>query len=356
MAPPASSGLRRVPIPLARVSSRVLIADSDGTASGLLARWLTSAGHACTTTVTGDALTDARRLTPDVAVVTVRGMDDGGMWVVRALRSQHEGTAVVVVASQPDFDLAVTANRLGVVDCLPGPPTRGAVLDAVTRAGLWREAVVAARSGVEAYSDEIAEQQSQVSRTLAEIEPDAAQSVLLAILEARSPDTHDHCRRVATTAVALGRQLGLTPARLDDLGRAALLHDIGKIAMPPRLLDDARTLSEGDILLLRQHVTIGADMLRAIPTLAGTAAIVEATHERMDGRGYPAGLAGESIPLEARIIAVADVYDALTGVRPYRDPVSRDQANAELVRASGPHLDPAVVRAWLGLTEDVRCS
>jgi putative two-component system response regulator len=103
-------------------------------------------------------------------------------------------------------------------------------------------------------------------------------------------------------------------------------------------------------------VTIGADILRAIPGLASAAPIVLATHERMDGHGYPAALVGDAIPLAARIIAVADVYDALTGVRPYREPVSRDQANAELVRASGRHLDPVVVRAWLGLTEDVRCS
>jgi len=338
------------------VPSRVLIADSDGTASGLLAQWLTAAGHACTTTVTGDALTDARRLAPDVAVVAVRGLDDGGMWVVRALRAQHEGTAVVVVASQPDFDLAVTTNRLGVVDCLPGPPTRGAVLDAVVRAGLWREAVVAARVPVDRYTQEIAEQRSQVSKTLADVDPQVAQSVLLAILEARSPDTHDHCRRVASMAVTIGRQLGLTESQLDELGRAALLHDVGKIAMPPRLLGDSQVLADDDIILLRQHVAIGAEMLRAIPTLAATAAIVEATHERMDGRGYPLGLSGETIPIGARIIAVADVYDALTGVRPYRDPVSRDQANAELVRAAGQHLDPAIVRAWLGLTEDVRCS
>ncbi len=338
------------------MSSKVLIADSNGEASGLLAAWLSAAGHACTTAVTGDALTDARQLTPDVAIVTVRGADDGGMWVMRALRTQHEATAVIVVASPPDFDVAVTANRLGVVDCLPGPPTRGALLEAVTRAGLWREAVEAAQANVDRYPDEIAEQRSQLRETLARIDPDAAQSVLLGILEARSPDTHDHSQRVAKSAVALARCLGLSGDQIADLQRAALLHDIGKIAMPPRLLADTRSLSDTDLALLRQHVTIGAEILRAIPVLAFAASIVEATHERLDGSGYPASTRGDAIPIEARIIAVADVYDALTGVRPYREPVSRDQANAELVKASGTHFDAAVVRAWLGLAEDVRCS
>jgi putative nucleotidyltransferase with HDIG domain len=221
---------------------------------------------------------------------------------------------------------------------------------------LYRDAVHAARAGVDRYAEEIAQQRSRLHETLARVEPDAAQSVLLAILESRTPDTHDHSQRVASTAVALGRSLGLSAERLEGLQRAALLHDIGKIAMPSRLLADTGSLTEADVAMLRQHVPIGAEILRAIPVLAFAAPIVEATHERMDGQGYPASLSGEAIPIEARIITVADVYDALTGVRSYREPVSREQANLELVQASGRQLDPAVVRAWLGLVEDVRCS
>jgi putative two-component system response regulator len=337
------------------VSSNVLIADADGQASGLLAGWLTAAGHICTPIATPDALTTARHLRPDVAIISVNGSDDGSMWVLRSLRAQLDEIATIVIASPPDFDVAVVANRLGVVDCLPGPPTRGAVLEAVTRAGLWRDAVAAAHR-TDRYVEEMDEQRALLHETLARVEPDAALSVLLAILESRTPDTHDHAQRVASTAVTLARCLAIPEDEVERLHRAALLHDIGKIAMPARLLSDAASLTETDIAMLRQHVTIGADILRAIPVLAFAAPIVEATHERMDGKGYPAALVGEAIPLAARIIAVADVYDALTGVRPYREPVSRDQANAELVRAAGKHLDPVVVRAWLGITEDVRCS
>ncbi len=347
----ASEGCRLT----ARVSSQVLISVNHGWGDELTT-WLTSAGHSCTTSPTGETLSDVRRLNPDVAVVSVCGPNDGGMWVVRALRVQHAQTAVIVVADPPNFDVAVTANRLGVVDCLPGRPTREALIEAVTRADLWRAAVAAARSGMNGYSDEIAAQRSQLHDTLAKVDPDAAQSVLLAILEARSPDTHDHSHRVAKSAVTLGRSLGLGPDRLTMLYRAALLHDIGKIAMPARLLADTSALSEADVLLMRQHVSIGAEILRGIPTLAALAVTVEATHERMDGQGYPGGLAGDAIPFDARIVSVADVFDAVTEVRPYREPVSRDQANAELVKASGGQLDPVVVRAWLGLTEDVRCS
>ena len=353
--PQASSGSGRVPIATA-VSSRVLIADSHGESGGQLAAWLGASGHHCTPAATADALTAVRRLAPDVAVVAVRGSDDGGMWVVRALRAQHPETAVVVIASPPDFDVAVTANRLGVVDCLPGPPTRGAVTDAVNRAELWRTATAAARSNLEMYADELEQQRSRMHDAVAQVEPDAAQAVLLALLESRSPDTHDHSQRVAGHAASLARRCGLSAAAVQRVERAALLHDIGKIAMPTELLGDTRRLSAEEVEMLRQHVTLGAELLMALPSLSSLAPIVAATHERVDGGGYPNGLAGEAIPIEARIIAVADTFDAMTGVREYREPVSRDQANAELVRASGSHLDSAIVRAWLGVTEEVRCS
>lgn len=339
------------------MSARVLIVDNNADSRGQLEGWLGSAGYRCVSAATADALPEARRDAPHVAFIGVQGLDDGGMWVVRTLRSQFDTTAVVLVANPPDFDLAVTANRLGVVDCLPGPPTRGAVIDAARRAALWQAAVTAARhTPEEPYEREVADQRSRLQETVRTVDADAAQSVLLAILEARTPDTHDHSQRVAVSAVQLAQRLGLDRADVRAVERAALLHDIGKIAIPPRLLSRAVSLTEDDIRTLQQHVTIGAEVLMAVPTLAGSAPVVVATHERFDGTGYPAGLVGEEIPLAARIIAVADTFDALTEVRSYRDPVSRDQANAELVRVAGTHLDPLVVRAWLGVSEAVRCS
>jgi HD-GYP domain-containing protein (c-di-GMP phosphodiesterase class II) len=97
-------------------------------------------------------------------------------------------------------------------------------------------------------------------------------------------------------------------------------------------------------------------VLAGVPTLAAVAAIVAATHERYDGSGYPKGLAGADIPLGARIIAVADVYDSMTAHRPYADPVSHDEANTELIRSSGSHLDPDIVRFWMEMVETLRCS
>jgi response regulator RpfG family c-di-GMP phosphodiesterase len=148
----------------------------------------------------------------------------------------------------------------------------------------------------------------------------------------------------------------LAPIEALAVKRAALLHDVGKIAIPERLLADGGPLTDADLALLRSHVSIGAEVLASVPALEALAPIVAATHERFDGTGYPRGLSGDAIPIGARIISVVDAYDAMTSARCYSDPVSHDEANAELVRSAGSQFDPNVVRAWLQLTELRRCS
>jgi HD-GYP domain-containing protein (c-di-GMP phosphodiesterase class II) len=179
--------------------------------------------------------------------------------------------------------------------------------------------------------------------------------MLLAILESRSPETYDHVHRVAQSSAALGRSLRLAPIEIRDVRAAALLHDIGKLAIPPRLLGRAGPLTDEEITVVQRHASIGEEVLAAVPTLVSVAPLVGATHERYDGTGYPRRLAADGIPLGARIIAVADAYDALTARRPYHDPMSHDDASAELVRSSGTQLDPDVVRGWMEMVEARPC-
>ncbi len=156
---------------------------------------------------------------------------------------------------------------------------------------------------------------------MAGVEPDIAQSVLLAMLESRSPATYDHVNRVARSSAALARSMRLAPVDIRDVRSAALLHDIGKIAIPPRLLGQSGPLTNEEIACLRRPRERSPPRCwRGSRRWPNVAPLVAATHERYDGSGYPAGLAGPDIPLGARIIAVADVYDALTTQRPYHDP------------------------------------
>jgi putative two-component system response regulator len=337
------------------VASRILIAEHDSGTRAQLSGWLEGAGFACSSTDPAEALSEARRQPPDVAVVGVNVPEDGGMWIVRSLRTQPVPVGVVVMSSTPNVDVATTAAKLGAVDCLPWPSSPKSFVEAVQRAAEWRSALSATYGRAERLREEVDHGRAQLHATMKGVQPEIAQSVLLAILESRSPETYDHCNRVAQSSSALARSLKLAPVAIRDVKAAALLHDIGKIAIPPRLLGRAGPLTDDEIAAMQRHVAIGAELLAGISTLKTVAPIVAATHERYDGRGYPAGLAAEHIPLGARIVAVADVYDAMTARRAYSDPMSHDDANAELVRASGTQLDPDVVRAWMQMVESRSC-
>jgi HD-GYP domain-containing protein (c-di-GMP phosphodiesterase class II) len=145
--------------------------------------------------------------------------------------------------------------------------------------------------------------------------------------------------------MALGRRFDLNSEQLDELRRAAELHDLGKLAVPDQVLDKAGPLSESEAQLMHQHTIIGQRILSAAPALRPVGRLVRSSHERWDGGGYPDGLAGEAIPLGARIIAVSDAYDAIVSERPYDPAHSPEAALAELKRHAGSQFDPRVVDA-----------
>ncbi len=167
-------------------------------------------------------------------------------------------------------------------------------------------------------------------------------------VDANSAWTAGHSERVTTTAVALGQYLRLAPHEVDLLRRGGLLHDIGKIGVPAAVLDKPGRLAPEEMQLMQRHPSIGHDILSPIPAMRGVLPIVRHHHERMDGLGYPDGLAGEAIPYLARVLAVADVYDALVSERPYRAGLAPHEALATIRSMAGAHLDAGVVRAFLG--------
>jgi diguanylate cyclase (GGDEF)-like protein len=174
-----------------------------------------------------------------------------------------------------------------------------------------------------------------------------AQEVLVRIMHAKQPDLHDHSTGVARLAVAVGRRLGMNAEELDELTRAAELHDVGKVAIPDAILNKPDKLDDTEWEFMRQHTILGERILSAAPALRPVARIVRASHERWDGAGYPDGLAGESIPLAARIVAVCDAFEAITSDRCYREARSLEAARAELQRAAGSQFDPAVVEVFI---------
>ncbi|HKP20510.1 MAG TPA: HD domain-containing phosphohydrolase [Thermoleophilaceae bacterium] len=173
-----------------------------------------------------------------------------------------------------------------------------------------------------------------------------SRDVLLRTLSERRPDLQIRLRDIGELALAVGRELHLGPEALDEVARAAELHDVGKIAVPDAILDKPGPLDPVEWSFMRRHPLIGERILLAAPALRPVARLVRSSHERWDGGGYPDGLRGDEIPLGARVVAVCDAFDAMTTERPYREPITEADAIAELRRCAGTQFDPMVVDAF----------
>jgi HD-GYP domain-containing protein (c-di-GMP phosphodiesterase class II) len=168
-------------------------------------------------------------------------------------------------------------------------------------------------------------------------------------LEAKDEYTGDHARALAEMALAVGAEVGLSGERLKMLELAALFHDIGKIGVPSEIIRKPGPLSAVEKTIVRRHPEIGEQILAPVPFLQPIRHMIRACHERWDGKGYPDGLTGEGIPLEARIVFVCDAYHAMTTDRPYRSALPENEAVRRLRRGAGRQFDPHIVHAFVGL-------
>jgi putative nucleotidyltransferase with HDIG domain len=174
-------------------------------------------------------------------------------------------------------------------------------------------------------------------------------SSLSRAIERRDPYTRGHSVRVTQVAEAIARRLEWDEARLALLKVGGPLHDVGKLGISNEVLAKPGRLDEGELDQIRQHPRLGARILLRVAALRTALPYVLYHHERWDGHGYPTGRAGEQIPLEARVLAVADAFDAMTSDRPYRRALDHDAAVAEVARCAGTQFDPEIVRIFLEL-------
>jgi HD-GYP domain-containing protein (c-di-GMP phosphodiesterase class II) len=170
-------------------------------------------------------------------------------------------------------------------------------------------------------------------------------AALLQALEEREPDLRGHLDKVADLSRSVAAKLGLSGQDLDDVTRAAQLHDVGKVAVPDAVLQKAGPLDPMEWDFMHQHTIVGERILNAAPALTSVAKLVRSSHERYDGKGYPDGMAGDKIPLGARIISACDAFHAMTSTRPYGRSMTPDEALDELLRCANLQFDPRVVEA-----------
>ena len=185
-------------------------------------------------------------------------------------------------------------------------------------------------------------------------ETDRTMHAFLEALAEREPELQEHLEGVGVLAVEVGERLGLRRDELDDLSRAAQLHDLGKLAVPDEILRKAGPLNASEWAFIHQHTVVGERILRASLAFRSIAGVVRSSHESWDGSGYPDGLAGEEIPLASRIVCACDAYAAMTADRPYRKALSAETALKEIERAAGTQFDPTVVRVLAALVRDKR--
>jgi HD-GYP domain-containing protein (c-di-GMP phosphodiesterase class II) len=197
---------------------------------------------------------------------------------------------------------------------------------------------------VTAMESQLAREQSD-SRRL-ELSYEATLGALASAAEARDPEIAEHLARVARRSVAVGRVLGMGPSELDTLRQGARLHDVGKIATSDAVLSKPGPLDDHEVEEMRRHSAIGARILEGVVGLRACVPIVRHHHERWDGGGYPDGLAGEAIPLAARVVAVVNVFDAMTMDRPYRRAMSHEVALAQVLEGRGTEFCPRCVEAF----------
>ena len=285
-----------------------------------------------------------------------------GEALLAATKERFPDMPVVMVTAMHDISVALNAIRNGAYDYLLKPFDREQLLATVRRALENRRLKLenrAYQTNLEVLVTARTEQLRQAVSTL-EKSYDITLEVLGDALDLKDAETENHSRRVTAFTIAVARAMGLSSDQIRVIGRGAFLHDIGKMAIPDKILHKPGRLDPDEIAIMREHCYRGYKMLSRIPFLAEAAEIVYAHQEKYDGTGYPRGLKGEEIPLGARIFSVADTLDAITSDRAYRKAQPLSAARAEIERCSGTQFDPQVVRVFLEMNdhlwEDLRKS
>jgi response regulator RpfG family c-di-GMP phosphodiesterase len=269
-----------------------------------------------------------------------------GVWLASRLRDEYPDTAVIMATGSQDADVALRSLRLGVVDFLSKPFGSEQFRHALARGIRRNRDAEQARQRLELLHLEAAEQLTQIDAFLAAT-PVVSDADLDRLIDEimRETGSVDHVRRVAAMATNMAVSLGIRTPELTEIGRAALLHDLGRVSTPAAILYKPSKLSDEEIAVVRQQPRLVSDVLARTEFLAPAAAIFE----RHDGSGYPFALRGEEIPRGARIIGVANTLDAMTHHRPYSDIRSPAEALFEIKRSAGTQFDPWAVEALFNI-------
>lgn len=326
---------------------RILAVDDTPASLKLLTELLKAEGYDVRAAISGElALHAAVSDPPELVLLDIRMPGLDGFEVCRRLKADAatREVPVIFVSAASETEEKVKGFGLGAVDYVTKPYQRDELLARVhTHLELHR-----LRHHLEEMVDErtreLEESQQKLKSSLVE-----SIAALAAAVEMRDPYTAGHQRRVADLAMAIARQLGMPEDRVEGIQLAGVVHDVGKIQIPAEILSKPGRLNELEFSLIKQHPQAGYELLKNIAFPWPIAGAVRQHHERLDGSGYPDGAQGDAILFEARIIAVADVVEAMSAHRPYRPGQGLDAALAEVIDGRGTRYDDRVVDACVTL-------
>jgi len=357
-------------------SSRILIVDDEELNVKVVRKYLSEAGYAnfVTTSDPTDALDLMRRRKPDIVLLDVMMPSVSGIDILHVMNldEQLQHIPVVILTASTELEVKQVCLELGVADFLAKPVDPMELLPRVRNTLLNKHFQDQLAHHAEKLEQEVHKRTAELARSREEVVHCLARAG-----EFRDDDTGHHVCRVGKYVGVIANELGFHQSRIEVLELAAQLHDIGKIGIPDSILhkpgkldeeqfDVIRThcaigkeiiqpLPEREAAILRSHARLGSSILQvpSSPLLMLAARIAQTHHEWWDGTGYPLGLKGEDIPIEGRMTAVADVYDALSTKRSYKEAFPRDKCFRILEEGRGTHFDPQVLDAFFARADDI---
>jgi putative nucleotidyltransferase with HDIG domain len=333
----------------------VLIVDDEPAVRKLLATLLSQAGISSSSAANPrEALVMLQESTFEAVISDLRMGSSSGFELLQEVRKRFPNLPFLMATGVNDVRVGVQAMREGADDYLLKPFDIDLVLASLQRA-LHRKQLERELEDYRLHLEQMVSVRTrEVQGALAELEHShsATLEALGRAIDLRDGATAGHSKRVLLYSFKLAQEIGGLEDLLRTLGMGAWLHDIGKLAIPDRILLKPGALTDEERQVMQRHVELGYDLVKSIPFLSDAAEIILAHHERYNGSGYPRGLRGESIPLGGRIFAIADSFDAMTSDRPYRTALPMKTARSVIEVGRGELFDPRMVDTFLGVSEE----
>lgn len=331
-----------------RTVPRILVVDDEEPIRHLLRRLLEMNNYACTLAAdAAEARSCMKDQDFDLVLSDVKMPGESGIEFIRHVVNEYPDTAVMMVTAVDDLGIARTAVEIGAYGYIIKPFKPNELIINIRNSLRRRELEISNRRYRQDLEQMVAERITKLRK--------AMEGIILAIslaVESRDPYTAGHQRRVSDLATQIAKKMNLLKDQIEGIRMAGMIHDLGKISVPAEILSKPSRISENEFGIIKLHSQVGYDILEQIEFPWPIAQMVYQHHERMDGSGYPQGLSGDEILVEARILGVADVVEAMASHRPYRPALGVDRALEEISENRKVLYDPDVVDACLNLFKE----